>query len=61
MDPRKLRPINEIKKRYEIGFSDYSLALFHPVTTEFDYLEEQINNFCGFNRIRSKLYCYLPK
>ena len=46
MDPRKLRPINEIKKRYEIGFSDYSLALFHPVTTEFDYLEEQINNFC---------------
>ena len=44
-DPQ-LRPINEIKKRYEIGFSDYSLASFHPVTTEFDYLEEQINNFC---------------
>ena len=46
MDPRKLRPIEDIKKRYEINFEEYSIAMLHPVTSEIDQLESQVDDFC---------------
>lgn len=33
------------KKYYDIDFSDYAIAIFHPVTTELDSFESQINEF----------------
>lgn len=36
----KLPTIEEVKKRYEIGFDDYGVLLFHPVTTEIDHMAE---------------------
>lgn len=46
MDPSNLTPLIEVKERYEIGFKKYAIALFHPVITEIEQLEIQINSFC---------------
>lgn len=35
--------IEEIRKRYEIPFEDYGILIVHPVTTELEELESQIN------------------
>jgi UDP-N-acetylglucosamine 2-epimerase (hydrolysing) len=35
----KLPTIEEVKKRYEIPFSDYAVLMFHPVTTEFENMK----------------------
>ena len=32
-----LPSLNQVKFRYDITFSSYSIVLFHPVTTEFDF------------------------
>ncbi len=32
-----LPSLNQVKSRYEIIFSEYSIVLFHPVTTDFDF------------------------
>ncbi|MWV61736.1 UDP-N-acetylglucosamine 2-epimerase (hydrolyzing) [Helicobacter saguini] len=37
--------LDAAKKYYDIDFSDYAIAIFHPVTTELDSLESQINEF----------------
>ncbi len=33
------------KTYYDIEFKDYAIAMFHPVTTEMDSLDEQISNY----------------
>lgn len=40
-----LPSIEEVKQRYEIGFNNYGIAMFHPVTTEFDYMEQYAKQF----------------
>ena len=35
--------MKESKEWYDINFQDYSICLFHPVTTEIDVLESQVN------------------
>ena len=35
----------ETKKRYEIVFNSYAIALFHPVTTEYEKTEAQAQDF----------------
>ncbi len=37
--------IEQVKKRYDIGFNDYAIALFHPVTTEVDKMKQQATIF----------------
>ncbi len=37
--------IEDIKKYYNISFSEYAIAMFHPVTTEYDTFHEQAKNF----------------
>ena len=32
--------IEQVKKRYDIGFNDFAIALFHPVTTEVDKMKQ---------------------
>ena len=34
--------IEDVKKRYDIFFENYSIFVFHPVTTEYNLIEKQI-------------------
>jgi len=36
-----LPSIGEVKERYEIGFDEFAIVLFHPVTTELDTIYDQ--------------------
>jgi UDP-N-acetylglucosamine 2-epimerase (hydrolysing) len=45
MNPEKLPPLSNVKKYYEIKFSHYAIAMFHPVTTEYNSIKEQIKFF----------------
>ncbi|MGY5847688.1 UDP-N-acetylglucosamine 2-epimerase [Salegentibacter sp. HM20] len=38
-----LPDIQSVLKYYEIPFEEYGILLFHPVTTEFEKIEEQVN------------------
>jgi len=40
---KELPSLNNSKKKYGIDFNEYSIFVFHPVTTEFDDLDRQIN------------------
>jgi UDP-N-acetylglucosamine 2-epimerase (hydrolysing) len=37
--------LNEVKRYYEIPFEKYAVAMFHPVTTEFEHMEQYAANF----------------
>ena len=41
----RLPEIEDVKNYYEIAFSDYAIAMFHPVTTEYDLITTQIKIF----------------
>lgn len=41
----KLPSINSVKKKYSINFRKYSIAVFHPVTTEFEKLDLQLKEY----------------
>ena len=41
-----LPSITEVKKRYEINFSEYAIVIFHPVTTEENNVQEYAENLC---------------
>ena len=43
----KLPCINSVKKKYSIKFKKYSVAIFHPVTTEFEKLNFQLEEYIG--------------
>ena len=45
MKSKSLPKIIDVKKYYEIPFNNYAIAILHPVTTEFDLLENQISIF----------------
>lgn len=37
-----LPDLDYVKKRYEIGFDHYGILIFHPVTTEVDEIDQQV-------------------
>ena len=39
---KDLPSINNVKKRYGITFDNYSILIFHPVTTEYEELNNQV-------------------
>ncbi len=43
MKSDSLPTLEQAKHRYEIPFADYSILMYHPVTTEIDSLETHIN------------------
>lgn len=45
MRSEKLPPLADVKKYYEIPFDQFSIAMFHPVTTELSVMEENANKF----------------
>ncbi|MEC4721341.1 UDP-N-acetylglucosamine 2-epimerase [Noviherbaspirillum sp. CPCC 100848] len=42
MSSKTLPSIGEVKKHYELGFQNYSILIFHPVTSELDDLHSHI-------------------
>ncbi|MYL62245.1 UDP-N-acetylglucosamine 2-epimerase (hydrolyzing) [Bacillus hwajinpoensis] len=40
----ELPTIEQAKERYEIEFENYSIVMFHPVTTEVDQLQSNVKN-----------------
>lgn len=42
---RELPSLESVKKRYEIFFDHYAIAIYHPVTTEYSSLAEHIKQF----------------
>jgi UDP-N-acetylglucosamine 2-epimerase (hydrolysing) len=45
MNPKTLPPLNVVTKYYDIEFSDYSIAMFHPVTTEYKDIQKNAKYF----------------
>jgi UDP-N-acetylglucosamine 2-epimerase (hydrolysing) len=46
MDPKKLPPLEKVKSYYGIEFEEYAIAMFHPVTTEFENIQTYAKEFC---------------
>lgn len=45
MKSKELPSLDKVKNRYDIPFEDYAVAVFHPVSTEFDSIQHQISEF----------------
>ena len=45
MNPKFLPSLNEVKKYYDIGFEDFSIAMYHPVTTNYERIDEHVKYF----------------
>jgi len=45
MNSKNLPSIEEAKKYYDIEFKNYAIAMFHPVTTEYDKIQKYAENF----------------
>ncbi len=43
MISKKLPSLESVKKRYEINYDSYAILMYHPVTTEFELLPENIH------------------
>ncbi len=54
---KNLPEINEVKKRYEISFKNYSISLFHPVTTEINFLKKHAADY--FTAIKNSNLNYI--
>lgn len=42
MMSNRLPTLEDVRKRYEISFSEYAILMYHPVTTEYEHLGEKI-------------------
>ncbi len=45
MNPSGLPELNMVKDYYSINFSNYSIAMFHPVTTEYENIQDYAQKF----------------
>ena len=53
---KNLPTIEKVKKKYEINFKLFSVAIFHPVTTDLKNLKIQVKNFIKSLEISNKNY-----
>ncbi|MEQ6123911.1 UDP-N-acetylglucosamine 2-epimerase [Pseudotenacibaculum sp. MALMAid0570] len=45
MNPKTLPKLDFVKDYYEIPFNNYGIAMYHPVTTEYDVIKDHIKIF----------------
>lgn len=45
MNPKLLPSISTVKHHYKIKFDEYGIAMFHPITTEYEHIKEYIKKF----------------
>ena len=57
MTSDELPSLKEAKDYYSINFSSYSIAMFHPVTTEYDLIENYAEDF--FNALEQSNLNYI--
>jgi UDP-N-acetylglucosamine 2-epimerase (hydrolysing) len=53
MDPKRIPKLDFVLKYYDINFDDFAIAMFHPVTTEFDAMAKNTKSFVN-TLIKSK-------
>ncbi len=46
MDPKRLPEIEFVKKYYGINYKKFSIAMFHPITTEYSNISNYAKIFC---------------
>lgn len=56
MNPSNLPSINQVKDYYDILFDEYSIAMFHPVTTEYEKIHIYAHNFIEALKKSNKKY-----
>lgn len=56
MYSKNLPNINEAKKKYDIDFDEYAICLFHPVTTEINYIVNQVKCLIEAIKLSKKNY-----
>lgn len=56
MFSQNLSSLEEVKRYYEIPFSDYAIGMFHPVTTEFSKMKDYAANFVNALLVDSRNY-----
>ncbi|BCV28966.1 hypothetical protein TUM3811_28260 [Shewanella algae] len=62
MTSPELPSILDVKQRYNIEFSNYAVFMYHPVTTEIEYLSSNIKNTVdALIESKKKLCSYLSK
>lgn len=52
----KLPSIEQVKERYDIDFDNYSIVMYHPVTTEIDKLHKHVKELVNSLIISNKNY-----
>ncbi|PHQ65211.1 MAG: UDP-N-acetylglucosamine 2-epimerase (hydrolyzing) [Sulfurimonas sp.] len=45
MNPSNLPSLNSVKEYYDIEFEEFSIAIFHPITTEYDKITQHVKEF----------------
>ncbi len=45
MNSDHLPSLKEAKEYYDVDFDEYAIAMFHPVTTEYDNIQKYVKNF----------------
>ena len=61
MNPDNLPSIDFVKKYYEIDFDAYSIMMYHPVTTEIENLEKNIDIFVNaLEEVNKKFIVIFP-
>ncbi|QWD72723.1 UDP-N-acetylglucosamine 2-epimerase [Polynucleobacter sp. UB-Raua-W9] len=60
MNSASLPSIDMVRERYQIAYEKYSIAMFHPVTTEIKLLKKQVSLFvdCLINSGKSYVVIY---
>ncbi len=56
MNPSNLPDLQDVKKYYEIPFENFGIAMYHPVTTEYDSIKEQSKIFVNALLASNKNY-----
>jgi len=47
MNPKKLPKLQQVKEYYDITFDHFAIAMYHPVTTEYNNTQTNVKNFLG--------------
>ena len=45
MDEEKLPDLKKVKNYYDVTFDDFAIAMFHPITTEYENIKSYSKNF----------------
>ena len=56
MNPKSLPLIEDVKSYYDIPFDEYSIAMFHPVTTEYKSIQKYAKKFVDALLLSEKNY-----